>query len=534
MSKFQLDDTALASLYTPVDFTATDNIGDVLPEASGTAKDHEIVALAKLNVLLDEYKKRQETSGMDRWFVPGTPFSIDNCKKHKAFFAAGKDYGQRLFMAANRVGKTVSGALESTYHATGEYPDWWEGKRFDGPTRGWAIGSTARSTRDTVQKELLGMPGSWGTGMIPADKIIRMWSLSGVPQGIDMLHVKHKSGGISTIGFKNYEQPIEAFYGTDLHWIWPDEIIPINIYNECLVRTMTTGGIIYVTFTPLKGLTPLVVKFCEDADYLAGAKRIIGIPEPESDEEDPSVQLVDHKSYKAIIQAGWNDAPWLDEDEKNKILDGSEPHLRETRSTGVPSMGSGNVYPLSIEGMLVDPFPIPAHFKRLYAFDVGWNRTAALWGALDPNTDTLYLYDEHYVQHQPPAVHAHSIRSRGEWIPGVIDPASKGKSQGDGTQLFETYRNLGLKVSEADNAVEPGIQEVWQRMAAGKLKVFNHMHNFAKEYVLYRRDDKGKIIKEKDHLMDCLRYLVVSLRKARSIDQIVKAPVYQGPRRYNI
>lgn len=525
------DEGILDFLPAAPDFSTYDT-GEGLVAAERDGKTNELNTLARLNTLLDEYKKRQEYSGMSKWFVPGTPLGIEHCHKHRAFFEAGADYGQRLFMAANRVGKTVSGALESSFHATGEYPDWWKGRRFDGPTHGWAMGSTARSTRDTVQKELLGPIGAWGTGMLPADKIGKMWSLAGVPQGIDMLQVKHKSGGWSTVGFKNYEQPIEAFYGTALHWVWPDEIIPINIYNECLVRTMTVNGIIYVTFTPLKGLTPLVVKFCEDADYLAGAKRIMGIPQDENTEDD--ILLTDNKSYKAIIQAGWDDAPWLDEDEKNKILDASEPHLRETRRTGVPSMGSGNVYPLTLESMMVEPFPIPNHFKKLYALDVGWNRTAVLWGAIDPNTDTLYLYDEHYVQQQPPAVHAHAIRSRGEWIPGVIDPASKGKSQGNGEMLFQTYRDLGLHITEADNAVEPGIQLVWQRMAGGKLKVFNTLYNFAKEYVLYRRDDKGRIVKEKDHLMDDLRYLVASINKAKSIQQIVNTPQYSGPTRYNI
>lgn len=527
------DESILDFLPSPINFSAND-IGDVIPEKEGTKKERELAVLAKLNVLLDEYQKRQEFSGASKWFQPGTPFSIDHCPKHKEFFAAGATYGQRLFMAANRVGKTVSGALESTFHATGDYPDWWVGRRFDGPTHGWAMGSTARSTRDTVQKELLGPIGAWGTGMIPADRIGQTWSLAGVPQGVDMLRVKHKTGGWSTIGFKNYEQPIEAFYGTALHWVWPDEIVPINIYNECLVRTMTVNGIIYVTFTPLKGLTPLVVKFCEDADYLAGAKRIIGIPQEEEDEDSQLIKIEGTKAYKAIVQAGWDDAPWLDEEEKNKILDASEPHLRETRRTGVPSMGSGNVYPLSLESMMVDPFPIPNNFKKLYAMDVGWNRTAALWFALDPNTDTVYVYDEHYVGEQPPAVHGHSIRSRGEWIPGVIDPASKGRSQGNGEMLFQTYRDLGLKLVEADNAVEPGIQLVWQRMAGGKLKVFSTLHNFAKEYVLYRRDDKGRIIKEKDHLMDCLRYGVTSLNRAKSLAQIVSTPKYAGPTRYRI
>lgn len=497
-------------------------------------KQAELHKLAELNRLLDLYADAQKTSGMDKWFQPGTMFSIDACPKHKAFFEAGDVYNQRLFMAANRVGKSVSGALESAYHATGLYPSWWKGRRFDGPTEGFALGSTSQATRDTVQKELLGPLGAWGTGILPAETIGQKAAKQGTPGGIDWMHVKHVSGGWSTIHFRNYEQPIEAFYGVKLHWVWCDEIVPINIYNECLVRLMTTNGIIYVTFTPLTGLTPLVVKFCEDADYLAGAKKILGLPAEVSAEDEAFAIVEDAPGYKAIVQAGWDDAPWLDKAAQEIILDASEPHLRETRRTGVPSMGSGAVYPITLEQFIVQPFEIPRHFKKLYALDVGWNRTAALWLALDPNTDTVYVYDEHYISEQPPAVHATSIRSRGEWIPGVIDPASKGRSQGDGSQLLQQYKDLGLKLLKANNDVEGGVQTVWQRLSAGKIRVFSSLMHFAKEYVLYRRDEKGRIIKERDHLMDCLRYGIVDINKARSIEQLSKAPVYTGPTKYRI
>lgn len=523
-----LPDNEVELITSPnIDFTS-ESFGMLMGDGGQQAEIHR---LAELNALLDAYAETKKLSGMEKWFVPGTPFSIDSCPKHRVFFEAGAEYGQRLFMAANRSGKSISGALESSFHATGLYPSWWEGKRFDGPTHGWAMGSTARATRDTVQKELVGPVGSWGTGMIPAESIGKIWALAGVPQGIDVMQVKHVSGGWSTIGFKNYEQPIEAFYGTALHWVWGDEIVPINVYNECLVRTMTTRGIIYITFTPLTGLTPLVVKFCEDADYLAGAKKILGLPTSEDTDEEG---LIDTKSYKAIVQAGWDDAPWLDEQQKKIIDESSEPHLRETRRSGVPSMGSGAVYPLTLEQFVVDPFEIPDHFRRLYAMDVGWNRTAALWFAIDPNSGLVYIYDEHYIGEQPPASHAAAIRSRGEWIPGVIDPASRGRAQGDGSQLMQTYKDLGLKIVKANNDVEGGIQAVWNLLSSGKIRIFSHLHNFAKEYVLYRRDEKGKIIKEKDHLMDVLRYGIVELHRAKSKHQLVRAPSYRGPTRYNI
>jgi len=49
-------------------------------------------------------------------------------------------------------------------------------------------------------------------------------------------------------------------------------------------------------------------------------------------------------------------------------------------------------------------------------------------------------------------------------------------------------------------------------MHAGKLKVFNSLSNFYSEFRAYRRDKDGKVVKERDHLMDGMRYLVMSGR----------------------
>lgn len=506
-------------------------IEDFVP--SGTdSKAGELARLAELASLLSRYDKLSEEAGVNKWFVPGTPFGIDACPKHRAFFEAGANYNERMFMAGNRCGKSVAGAFETACHATGVYPSWWAGRRFDRPTHGWAVGSTARATRDTIQKELIGPIGAWGTGMIPKEKLGKFWTIAGVPQGIDVIQVQHISGGWSTIGFKNYEQPLQAFYGTALDWVWPDEECPIEHYNEMLIRTMTTNGLIYNTFTPLKGLTPMVVRYSEKADYLAGAEKLLGITPPEADGED--ARFVDSNFHKAIIQAGWDDAPWLSEESKVKMEADTPPHLRDARRSGKPSMGSGNIYPLSLESIMCEPFKIPDYYKKMYALDVGWNRTACLWAAIDPQTDTVYIYDEYYVGEQIPPVHAHAVRTRGNWIPGVIDPAAHGRSQGDGNQLIQQYKDLGLQVIPAINSIDAGIQAVWERMTTGNLKVFNTLHNFAKEYVLYRRDLKGRIVKENDHLMDCLRYIQNNLSRAKSIEQLVKRGNYAGPTKYNI
>jgi hypothetical protein len=220
-------------------------------------------------------------------------------------------------------------------------------------------------------------------------------------------------------------------------------------------------------------------------------------------------------SSRAVIQAGWYDAPWLDAVTIERMKQNTPPHLLEARMFGYPSIGSGNVYPVPLEDILVDPFVIPSHYKHMYALDVGWNRTACLWAAVNPDDGTIYIYSEHYQAETLPELHAASIKSRGDWMFGVIDPASRGRSQIDGKKLIDIYKKCGLKITEANNEVESGIYNTWQLFELGKLKIFRNLKNFQKEYMIYRRDDNGKIIKQNDHLCDCLRYIVNNIRCAR-------------------
>jgi len=76
--------------------------------------------------------------------------------------------------------------------------------------------------------------------------------------------------------------------------------------------------------------------------------------------------------------------------------------------------------------------------------------------------------------------------------------------------LLGLYRRHGLDIAVANNSVESGLYEVWQRMSSSRLKVFKSLRNWVNEFRLYRRDDKGKVVKENDHLMDATRYLIVS------------------------
>jgi phage terminase large subunit-like protein len=189
--------------------------------------------------------------------------------KHMEFFRVGKEYRERCFMAANRVGKTVAGGFEVTAHLTGQYPAWWEGKRFLRPTRGWAAGDTNETTRDIIQLELFGnvvgieggRKGFDGSGMIPRECIGTPKWKQGVQDLADTVPVMHSTGRWSTIGFKSFDQGRRSFQGTAKEFIWLDEECPQDVYGECLMRVATTRGVILTTFTPLTGLTPLVLEF---------------------------------------------------------------------------------------------------------------------------------------------------------------------------------------------------------------------------------------------------------------------------------
>lgn len=167
-------------------------------------------------------------------------------------------------MAANRIGKSLGvGGYETTLHLTGRYPDWWVGRRFDGPVQAWAAGDTSETTRDVIQAILFGsIEEGLGTGLINGKYIIGDPIGKRAPaRAIDTAVIQHISGGTSMIGMKSFDQGRQKFQGTAKHLIWLDEEPPADVYDECLMRLMTTNGLMLCTFTPLLGLSEVALRF---------------------------------------------------------------------------------------------------------------------------------------------------------------------------------------------------------------------------------------------------------------------------------
>lgn len=227
----------------------------------------------ELKSISDE-KKRRTLNKIEGIFPDTGPFRRELYPRHLEYLRAGKYYRSRLFSAGNRCGKTFTGAFELATHLLGKYPPWWQGRVFTEPIVAWACGTSNEKTKGIVQTELLGRLEKdesvsdgllgMGTGMIPAHLIAGVEFHAQIRGAIKTAWIKHSSGKRSMVAFKSYEQGTEAYEGEAVDFIWLDESPSLEIYTECLMRTMTRDGCVSITATPLNGLTDLVMQFMPD------------------------------------------------------------------------------------------------------------------------------------------------------------------------------------------------------------------------------------------------------------------------------
>ena len=421
--------------------------------------------------------------------------------KQREFHRHGVDKRERLLRAGNQLGKSYAGAAEAAFHATGRYPADWQGRRFDRATVGWCGGVTGEVTRDTCQRLLIGAVGARGTGMIPDDAIIDVSAARGVADLADTILVRHVSGENSRIRLKYYEQGREKWQAETLDWLWFDEEPPQDIYLEGLTRTNATGGMVWITFTPMLGCTEVVRRF---------------LMENSPDRSDTNMTI--------------EDAKHIPEKERAKIIASYPAHEREARIKGIPILGSGRIFPVSEESIACaafDPQRIPDHWSVIGGIDFGWDHpTAAVKLLYNPDGDIIYVTDCYKCKQATPIIHAAALRPWGKTLKISWPHDGLQHDKGSGVQLAQLYRNEGLNMlpehaqfpDEKGNGVEAGIAEMLMRMETGRFKVYGHLHEWFEEFRLYHRKD-GKIVKEYDDLICATRYALMSIRYADYVHQ---------------
>lgn len=418
--------------------------------------------------------------------------------KQKDFHAAGKGNRERLLMAGNQLGKTMSAGAEVAMHATGRYPDWWTGYEFSKGMPFWCAGVTGESTRDNPQRILYGPLGSPGTGMIPKDAIKDITNKRGIPNAVDTLVVRHGGGGDlqaseSLIGFKSYDQGREKWQGPTLGMVWFDEEPPQDIYTEGMTRTNVAMGPILLTFTPLLGMSDVVKRYLIDKV-------------PGTSVTSMTIYDVDH----------YSDA------DRASIIASYPAHERDARSKGIPTMGSGRVFPLDEDAIKVEPFEIPRHWPLIGGIDFGWDHpSAGVKLAWDRDSDILYVTACHRAREQTPAMFANAVKPWGAQLPWAWPHDGLQHDKGSGEQLKEQYRKQGLRMlgeratfEDGSNGVEAGVMEMFDRMQTGRLRVFSHLSDWFEEFRMYHRKD-GLIQKVNDDIISACRYAIMMRRAAK-------------------
>lgn len=453
---------------------------------------------------LEALKKYQTYNKLEFIFPDTGPSRRELYGKHLDFFRAGANHRFRMLSGGNGTGKSFTMGYEIALHCTGAYPNWWNGKRLPKIQSAWVVCETGSLWRDSLQKLLFGNPGEdIGTGLIPDAKksqdgygIIETTSMPGIPGAVGRALIKHKNGQIVSLVVKTYDMDRKNLQAATVDLVAFDEEPPEDVYTECVMRTRGTKtkepGIAMLAFTPLKGLSDVVLK------YLPGGVF-------------PQDGTIPGEPDKFVVRVTWDDAPHLSEVDKQALINEIPAHLRDSRTKGIPALGSGKVYPISEDEITFKSLHVSSDWKRAFGMDFGWNCTAAVWGTQDPVTGVIYLYGEHYLGEKAPYVHANAIKARGAWIPGICDPRGDKSSERDGSKLIDEYSSLGLNLQAGDNAIQAGVSRVLNMLESGLLKVSVNLEHWLSEFRIYRYDSKNpnQIARnQKDHLMDATRYLL--------------------------
>lgn len=426
--------------------------------------------------------------------------------KQQEFFDSG-EFPERMFGAGNQRGKSEAGAYEMACHLTGLYPDDWYGRKFERPIVAWAAGKTGIVTRDVQQSKLFGMPGvpeSLGTGMVPKEKIIGQPSTQrGVTDFFDTVHIRHVSGGISSLTFKSFEQGWEKFLGKPVDVIWLDEEPDELTYNQCMARTFATKGMIYVTLTPENGYTNLVNRFYKN----------------------------DQPKFRKLIRMRKTDAPVIEGENLERIMAGVPKWQWDMRLDGEPLQGQGLVFSMPRDKITEKAMPfvaIPPHWKKLWGIDFGVSEEhnfAAVLGAWDVDNDVIHIIDAFKMWQGGPMQHAVRMKQSGILVPVVWphDGEAVWQSRGYTESTAAIYKKQGLKMCSSHAtfegggySTEAGILEMELRFTTKRLLVAEHLTDWLDEYMQYSRKD-GNIVKKNDDLMSATRILVMAKREAKPV-----------------
>lgn len=464
-----------------------------------------------LILALSEKKRRFDAFKLSRHFKSFYPWQSQFCENTS-------NYYESCLCAANQIGKTRVGTTMDAYHLTGDYPEDYPGYKFNFAPKCWCLGYSMEKTRDLLQNELFGeftpQKGFKG-GLITSDKIHSYESAQGTVNAMRTVRVKHKLG-VSTVQFWSYTQGQHAIMGDLVDWVHVDEEPrDQTIRPQLLTRTINgdqgKGGRIIYTFTPENGRTELVIQFSD---------------KPSTDQ-----------SY---MQIGWNDAPHMTGEKKERLLSQYPEYQRKMRSEGEPMLGHGRIYDIADDYVMCDPFEIPDFWSVICGVDFGWDHPQAFVRMVHDPDNNIYYITNSWRQSKVSANDAFgATKSWTENIPVAWpqDGLQNEKGKDVAMQQKQNWINAGFSLlanhatwPNGGVSVENGLYEIANLQRQGRYKIFKGQPDLMAEHRQYHRDEKGKIVKVFDDILDAGRYAYMMRRYAKKVGSIGKKPVFVMPR----
>ena len=495
-------------------------------------KQELIAAIEAAEALSQKYKYNKAA-----FYFPDTgKYSRDKYPRQMDLMRAGKTHRIRAFIGGNSSGKSLWLALEAYFHLSGKYPEWWQGHRFNEPIEAWLCGLDAKALRAGLQRILFGGIGKddIGTGIIARedltadDKSLQVWSMGGTSNCIGQFRVRHYTNnefdGWSTVEFMTYEQGWKAFQGPTKQFIgFDEEPDDGKVFAECIARLRGKDGgkpgHFLAAFTPTDGCRDVYLAFVPKGTY----------PTDGTHPDDPS---------KYTCRVGWSNSPHIDEEWKQSAIVNwklTDPNNIEARTEGYAALGSGRIYPIDEASIVVSDIEIPSFWKRSYGLDPGWNYTAAIWIAEDPNTHVKYIYSEYQGSKQIDVVHAEAIKARGNWMRGGIDPHGAKHKRDDGTDKIDYFNSLGLDLVPASGDPITLRSMILGMFQTGALKILHGCQGLLDDIRIYRYDsnDPNKPARDQmDHRLDAMVYCIAKFDELATSYAEIEDEKYPTKRTY--
>lgn len=298
-----------------------------------------------------------------------------------------------------------------------------------------------------------------------------------------------KTGSIIKLGYCDTDNDVMQYQGQEYDVIGFEEATQFTQYQMQFISTANR--------TTRADFTPRIYYTCNPGgvghDYI---KRLF-VDRRFEENENPDDYV--------FIQARVQDNKALMDADPNyiKVLQAMPEDLRRAHLEGDWDVVVGQYFKEFRRKIhVVDPFPIPLHWKRFRAMDWGYNDPCCvLWFAVAPDR-RLYIYREIYQRETLAADMARLIRQENglDEVSYTVSSPDMWQKRGvrdvmGGESIAETFARQGVPVIKADNNRKVGWQRMRENLALAPdglpyLQIFSNCTNLIRTLPLLEYDQR--------------------------------------------